>query len=259
MKIEIGNRKIVLFSGGFDSTLVLARLVKEAEDNTSVCAVTIDHNLTGTQKLRREYESQLLILRELRKQYPKIKIEHEVIHIESNWVSGDSYNSRGLAQPILWLCNIIPLLEDKDTLYLGYNQNDQAILHETDINNLISSACQIQEGKVIYTHWPLKYLSKTEVLKILMEEFPYLVDLCTSCEAIRYEGEKVCGECIPCTHLKEALFNLTINNNEVGEKAKELLKSRFGITVSVTYETEEQIIEEPVYEYTEEEYVKADS
>lgn len=252
MEIEKGNRKIVLFSGGFDSTLVLARLVKEAEDNTSVCAVTIDHNLTGTQKLRREYESQLLILRELRKQYPKIKIEHEVIHIESNWISGDSYNSTGLAQPILWLCNIIPLLKDKDTLYLGYNKDDQAILHETNINNLISAACQIQEGKIIYTHWPLKYFSKTEVLKTLIEEFPYLVDLCTSCEAIRYEGEKVCGECVPCTHLKEALLNISLNNNDIGEKAKEMLKSRFGITVSVAYEIEETVEEYP------EEYVKAD-
>ena len=133
--LEKGNRKIVLFSGGFDSTLVLARLVKETEDNSTVYAVTIDHNLTGTQKLRREYESQLLILRELRKQFPKVKIEHEVIHVESNWITGDSDNSRGLAQPILWLCNIIPLLEYKDTLYLGYNQNDQAMLHEENINN----------------------------------------------------------------------------------------------------------------------------
>lgn len=240
MEIEKGNRKIVLFSGGFDSTLTLARLVKEAEENTFICAVTIEHNLTGMQKLRREYESQLLILRELRKQFPKIKIDHEVIKVESNWISGDSYNSTGLAQPILWLCNIIPLLEKKDTLYLGYNKDDQAILHEKNIDDLISAACQIQEGKVIYTHWPLKYLSKTEVLKALIEEFPYLVDFCTSCEAIRYEGEKVCGKCVPCTHLKEALFNISLDNNEVGEKAKEMLKSRFGIKVSVAYETEEQ-------------------
>lgn len=255
MEIEIGNRKIVLFSGGFDSTLVLARLVKEAAANTSICAVTIDHNLTGTQKLRREYESQLLILRELRKQYPRIKIDHEVIHIESNWVSGNTYNSKGLAQPILWLCNIIPLLEDKDTIYLGYNKDDQAIFHETDIKNLISAACQIQEGKIINSRWPLKYFSKTEVLKALIEEFPYLVDFCTSCEAIRYEGEKVCGECLPCTHLKEALFNLTLNNNEVGERAKEMLKSRFSIRVSVAYETEEENIikKEPA-----EEYIKAE-
>lgn len=251
--IEKVNRKIVLFSGGYDSTLVLARLVQEAEDGSKVCAVSIEHNLTGMQKLRREYESQLLILRELRAQFPKIKIEHEVIKVESNWVSGETYNSKGLAQPILWLCNLIPILEDKDTIYFGYIQHDQAMLHETNINNLLEAACKIQEGKKINTHYPLKYFTKTDVLKTLIEEFPNLVELCTSCEAIRYEGEKVCGECLPCTHLKEALFNLTLNNNEVGEMAKEMLKSRFGIRVSVAYETEE---EKAVEESTEEEYVK---
>ena len=250
--LEKGNRKIVLFSGGFDSTLVLARLVKEAEDNSTIYAVAIDHNLTGTQKLRREYESQLLILRELRKQFPKIKIEHEVIHVESNWITGDAYNSIGLAQPIFWLCNIIPLLEHKDTLYLGYNQNDQAMLHEENINNLIKAACKIQEEKTVYTHYPLKYFPKTDVLKTLMEEFPYLVELCTSCEAVRYEGEKVCGECVPCAHIKEALLNISLNNSEVGERAQQLLKDKFGLKVTV--ERDDDIIEDN--EPTEEECVK---
>ena len=70
--LEKGNRKIVLFSGGFDSTLVLAKLISEAEEGTKVYAVSIEHNLTGMQKLRREYESQLLILRELRRQFPNL-------------------------------------------------------------------------------------------------------------------------------------------------------------------------------------------
>ena len=250
--ITTGNRKIVLFSGGFDSTLVLARLIKEAKDNSTVCAVTIEHNLTGMQKLRREYESQLLILRELRRQFPKIKIEHEVIKIESNWISGDAYNSKGLAQPILWLCNIIPLLEDKDTIYFGYNQNDQAMLHQENIDNLIQAACKIQEGKIIYTHYPIKYIPKAEVLKTLIEEFPNLVDLCTSCEAIRYEGEKVCGECVPCTHIKEALLNISLNNTEVGEKAKQLLKDKFGLRITVEREEDTNEIDEPCEEPTEE-------
>lgn len=246
------NRQIVLFSGGFDSTLVLARLVKEAEENSTICAITIDHNLTGVQKLRREYESQLLILRELRKQFPKINIEHEVIKVESNWISGDTYNSKGLAQPILWLCNTIPLLKDKDTIYLGYNQNNQAILHEENINNLLKAACKIQEDKIIYTHYPLKYFSKTDVLRTLIEEFPYLVDLCTSCEAVIYEGEKVCGECTPCTHLKETLFSISLNNTETGEKAKQMLKSMFGLTITVEYDNikNNEIFNEPI-EYTE--------
>lgn len=239
MTVDTDSRKIILFSGGFDSTLVLARIIREAKDGETIYAVTFDHNLTGTMKLRREYESQLLILRELRKQFPAIKIHHEVIHIESNWISGDVSNNRGPAQSILWSCNLIPLLEDNDTIYFGYNQEDQDTLHLENIDTLVSTACKIQEGKKIYTHYPLKYFRKTEVLSFLIEEFPNLVELCTSCEAIRYEGEKVCGECVPCTHIKEALLHLALKNDEVGERAKQYLNSWFGIEITVKYTSSE--------------------
>ena len=252
MSVDKGNRKIILFSGGFDSTLVLARIIKEAKDGETIYAVTFDHNLTGTMKLRREYESQLLILRELRKQFPKIKIHHEVIHIESNWISGDVSNNRGPAQSILWSCNLIPLLEDNDTIYFGYNQEDQDTLHLENIDALIFAACKIQEGKNIYTHYPLKYFRKSEILGFLIKEFPNLIEFCTSCEAIRYEGEVVCGECVPCTHIKEALLYLTLRKDELGEKAKQYLSSWFGIKVTVDYENDlAEIIDQESYKAEE--------
>ena len=130
------EKAVVLFSGGFDSTLVLADLVKHANNTDIIYAVTIEHNITGTQKLRREYESQLLILRELRKQFPKVRIEHERISVESNWTVGDATNSRGLAQPIFWMCNLIPFLENNDSVYFGYNLNDQARVHIDHIKEL---------------------------------------------------------------------------------------------------------------------------
>lgn len=254
--LDKGSRKIVLFSGGFDSTLVLARLVKEAEEGSTIYAVTIDHNLTGVEKLRREYESQILILRELRKQFPKVKINHEIIHVASEWISGEAYNSFGLSQPILWVCNLIPLLEEKDTIYFGYNHDDAAILFEEDINNLVKAACRIQEDKTIYTHYPIKHYSKTMVLKTLIQEFPYLVEFCISCESTFYEGEKVCGTCEPCKNLKQALLNLTLDN-EAEEQSKQLLKSLFGINVSITYDTED-IIEETEAEVADEEDYEKD-
>lgn len=249
--LDKGNRKIVLFSGGFDSTLVLARLVKEADEGSTVYAVTIDHNLTGVEKLRREYESQILILRELRKQFPKVKINHEVIHVASEWISGEAYNSLGLSQPILWVCNLIPLLEEKDTIYFGYNHDDAAILFEEDINNFVKAACRIQEDKTIYTHYPIKHYSKTMVLKTLIQEFSYLVEFCISCESTFYEGEKVCGNCEPCKNLKQALLNLTLDS-EVEEWATRLLKQLFGLIVAITYDTEEEARceTEEVYEDT---------
>ena len=252
--LDKGSRKIILFSGGFDSTLVLARLVKEAEEGSTIYTVTVDHNLTGVEKLRREYESQILILRELRKQFPKVKINHEIIHVASEWISGESYNSIGLSQPILWICNLIPLLEEKDTIYFGYNHDDAAILFEEDINNLVKAACRIQEDKTIYTHYPIKHYSKTLVLKTLIQEFPYLVDFCVSCESTFYEGERVCGNCEPCKNLKQALLNLTLDN-EICEQAKQLLKILFGINIDITYDTDKSAEYEDV-EVCEDTYEK---
>lgn len=232
------KRKLVLFSGGFDSTLVLAKLVSEAKDHETICAVSINHSLTGVQKLRREYESQLLILRALRKKYPKIHVEHEVVNITSNWICGDTTNSRGLAQPILWLCNILPLLKDGDQIYVGYNLSDQANLHTDNINNLIYAACSIQEGKKVELLYPLKYYDKTEIIKSLIIDFDYLLDLCVSCESLVYEGEKVCGDCTPCTHLKQALMHLSLDARQYADVANRMLKELFGLNLSVTYDSQ---------------------
>ena len=231
-----GHRTIVVYSGGYDSTYVLAGLVAEANDGDTICALSVNHSLTGMMKLRREYESQLLILRELRKRYPKVNIEHEVIKVESNWISGPTTNSTGLAQPILWVCNILPLLSTGDKLYFGYNLSDQAHIHLDDIKSLVDAACKIQNNKNIELIYPLKYYTKTEVVRLMIDDFPYLVDLCTSCESLRYEGEKVCGECTPCTHLKEALMNISLDKSQSSEKAAAMLKELFGLTISVSYD-----------------------
>lgn len=226
---------VVLFSGGFDSTLVLANLVKNASDTDTIYAVTLEHNITGTQKLRREYESQLLILRELRKQFPKVKIEHERIAIESNWTVGDVSNSKGLAQPIFWICNLIPFLENNDAVYFGYNLVDQARVHLKDIEDLFNIACRFQDNKNIKPRFPISYLTKVDVLRELITYYPYLVDYCITCESINYDGTNVCGSCMPCTHLKEALFSLSLDNDTCGYKAREMLKERFYCTIDVSY------------------------
>ena len=251
------EKAVVLFSGGFDSTLVLADLVKHASDTDTIYAVTIEHNITGTQKLRREYESQLLILRELRKQFPKVRIEHERISIESNWTVGDATNSKGLAQPIFWMCNLIPFLENNDNVYFGYNLNDQARVHIDHIKELFKVACKFQSDKHIEPKFPISYLDKTEVLRSLMGDYPYLIDHCITCESMTYDGTNVCGDCVPCTHLKQALFNISLEPNDYGKKAKEMLKERFHCTVDVHYDWEDDAVKyiEPVYPDTECKYV----
>ena len=241
MTVDKGNRHIVLFSGGFDSTLVLANLVREASESDEprrIIALSINHNLTGVHKLRREYESQCLIIRALREKYPKVPILHETISITSDWNIGDTSNSTGLSQPILWACNVLPLLEDNDTLYTGYLQYDQVMLHMDNLNNLFKAALAIQENKKVYVEYPLKYFTKAHVLKQLFSNYEYLIQYCISCENDLAEY-KVCGSCTPCITLKDALLSLWLNeSSDISNKAYNMLKQLFNLNLAVIADDE---------------------
>lgn len=242
-------RKVILYSGGFDSTCVLADLVKSASENDTIVAVTIQHQLTGVSKLRREYESQIMAIRELRKKFPDVTLIHEIIQVNSQWNSGETFNSRGLSQPIFWICNLIPLLEDGDEVYIGYNKDDQALLHEDNIRGMWNHMLKIQEYKNIQINFPLKYFTKTDVLKYIIEEYDFLIEACISCENDFYKGNEVCGECVPCTHLKQTLFNLSICSTDiVANRAKSMLRELFKIEITITdlkQDKVEKSVEEP--------------
>lgn len=239
--------KFLLFSGGFDSTLLLAELVSHAKDGECITAFSLDYGITGEAKLRREYESQLLIIRELNKLYPKVTIKHEIVNIYFNYGRDYIQNVKGLVQPIFWISNMIPFLKDGDELYLGYIREDQAILQEQNIYDLFNAANRIQENKDIYLKLPNKYYDKCDIIEQLISNYPSLVEYCISCEDEYYNGiGKVCGKCVPCMHLKQALLQLSIHyDTKVCDKANQLLKDLFRIKVSITN------LDENVDTYTE--------
>lgn len=236
-------RRICLFSGGYDSTLLLANIVEECNknpDEEEVLAITIKNNLTGEAKNRREESAQILILHELRNRFPKVKIEHEVIKIESEWKMFVGNPNRGLAQPLLWMTNVLPLIHEGDMVYMGYLKDDDVGAYIPHIKEFWNSALQIQDGKKVELVLPYKTYNKPTVLKCLLNDFDYLFDLCTSCEGLGYHSSEVCGMCIPCEHLKSALIQLCVNtNSSIRQKAMIVLKDKFGFTINVTHIAEE--------------------
>ena len=121
-------------------------------------------------------------------------------------------------------------------MYLGYIREDQAILQEQNLYDLFNAANRIQENKDIKLYLPNKYCDKCDIIKQLIKNYPTLIEYCISCESEFYNGiGKVCGSCIPCTHLKQALLKLSIHpDTEICDKANQLLKDLFKLKVSIT-------------------------
>lgn len=229
-------RKVVSFSGGFDSTLALLETIKDTDPRTEIKCISIYHEMTGIPKLDKEREARNQIIEFLREKYPDHKISNDEMRISLDWKYQGGTN-KGLSQPIFWMSSLAPLVEDGDELILGYINGDQAMTEMHSIYQLWNAAMKIQRGKRVRIKLPLQYVTKPEVIKHLILTHEELVDMCFSCESLGASSD-ACGYCEPCEHLKSALIQLVLAySDKVSTKAKSMLKDRFGIEIQVTYTT----------------------
>ena len=228
-------RRILAYSGGYDSTYTLIRLLEEADSDDEIVAVSLVHYTTGEAKLRREHESQIITIDKLRNKFKNRKLIHLEMSIYIPWEVGSAGNNKGLAQPIFWISNIIPLIKNEDVVYLGYIQDDQAMTNLHEIHQMWDAALAINGNKNVKLILPNQYLSKTEVLKYLIQNYPDIVDSCISCESWRYDGRTtVCGTCEPCKHTKMSLMNLIVTESgSVRDKAIAMLRDNYGIEFEI--------------------------
>lgn len=227
-------RKILAYSGGYDSTVALVELMANAKSGDEIIAISMIHHSTGDAKLRREQESRIIIIDKLRRRYPEVNLKSMEIEVSMPWDIGSAHNSTGLSQPIFWICNIIPLIEDGDEVNLGYIRDDQAITHISDMHKMWNSAMRIQANKKVTLKFPNRYAGKTEILVHLMNNYPELIDYCISYESSGYDARKVCGHCEPCKHMKQALLSLmATESGSVRDKCKSMLEDMYNLKVSI--------------------------
>lgn len=229
-------RKIVSFSGGFDSTLALLYTLKTSDDMDEIICLSVYHKLTGIPKLDKERKARENIIEFLKNKYPNKILKTFELEVDVNWGSNDYGNNRGLCQPIFWICNIAPFVSDTDEVVLGYIKDDQASVLIDPIHRLWESAMIIQGNKSAKLSLPLILYSKSEVIVNLIKYDPELVDLCFSCESLGSHSF-LCGECEPCNHLKSALISLICYEpKHIADKAREILKSKFKFEIEVKYD-----------------------
>ena len=188
----------VLFSGGYDSTLVLCDAVAEGHD---VNCITVEPTFSFG-KVERERNARKNIIDFLRKKYnKKITVSNIKIDIDKSYYTDGSY----LTQPLFWLPSIFVLTQrDKDAeIRLGYICGDQAMYHRHDLETMAKAVSNFKD-KDMNLVFPLGYMSKEDVIVELFENYREVINFCTTCENIG-EGEDYCCECESCRSVMRAL------------------------------------------------------
>lgn len=209
---------VVVFSGGFDSSLVFAQAMKECNDSKEfdgVTLVTVVNKLTGEPKLVRENKSRVQVQAYLESLYPTIPVDTYQIELNTPYTSifgniSTKYN-KGLAQPIFWVNSIMPMINSDDVVRFGYLKGDDAMVHHHEITQMMELGTKIQNGKSVKVEFPLRQLGKFDVLLRIMADYPAIMDLAISCEGMEYINNP-CSKCTPCRHIKSALVEIAVSD-----------------------------------------------
>lgn len=232
--------KVLLWSGGFDSTLMLLNLLDTCPE-TDIILLTIQSAVTGVSKLLKERTARERVLEYIKIHYSNSVTKHIKVIDQpipkpdgqwdvGNCVVNDKYKPRRLAsvqaisQPIFWMCNAIPLLPQECVLQLGYISEDHAFIKVDDIRTMVKAAGNISD-KDITVGFPMQYYSKAEVLRELMENHPEVLNLCVSCESLT--DEKHCTTCNCCIDIMRALAILSFEKSSY----RDLMKQWFELEI----------------------------
>jgi 7-cyano-7-deazaguanine synthase in queuosine biosynthesis len=208
---------LVLASGGFDSTYLIMKNLKEGNH---VIPLYIK-SMVDTYQRKYEIEALKAIISEFRKIYPN---QCEYIRYESNmWCGG--YSGFPLQQPIVWMMGAAAFINKNNTppeideIQLGYVMEDHALSWLNEIKNLFKAIMGMsmiphhlingKKYKLPKITFPMIKLSKYDVYGSVQNNCPSIFKLCVTCETPMEDGT-ACGHCHSCEVAKKyGLTNLT--------------------------------------------------
>ena len=237
------NIKVVLFSGGFDSTYMLHDICRHSDPNTKIQIISITATFLHREKESREIEARKRILNYMKAKYYNLEFIEDTINLD--FTKSTFKFSAGLFQPLFWISSLVTLLkEDKEhDIIFSYICGDQALSYKEDIKSIVRSSLSINNNDTTANiEFPLEFLDKSVIIGRLIDEDEFLFYNATSCET----GESdYCGKCVPCNHTIQALTNIVVSNNinylfvnkskysYIQDICKEYLKNHFGIELNI--------------------------
>ena len=207
----------VVFSGGYDSTLVLLKVLtdnleklKSAEDKLFIFTYS---GVQGKNKSDKEIQSRKKTL-----EYIKAKYNYTPTEINIHWdfsinSSEDSPDLgqylTGIHQGPIWIGGLSIFLEydTPSKIYFGYLSTDKARLFIHELKESFRWQCVITRKFYAELEFPLsETYRKEDVIYELFKNHRDVIDNLVTCENEKYTG-KYCGLCNPCKTLQAALYS----------------------------------------------------
>lgn len=231
---DVNHPKIVIWSGGADSTLLLYETgLKCKERNMPVDAIHINVPYLDKNKCDKEKECREYMLERMKAE--GIEVKYSEIKIDSDTWQNDHYDGRGkeninwfLPQQMMWTILALQLSPDGSDVFFGYIRHDDFFSIVNEIKNLWYYA-NLAQNKNIKFHTPYESLFKHNILSQCMEYG--IFDHTWTCEnPIKHDDGRIetCKTCHPCESRRDALFYLACNGNLWAERK---LEEEFGIIV----------------------------
>jgi len=196
---------LVIWSGGYDSTLILDRLCSSHEK--TVWAFSLVWDMVNELKIKQEEKARSRYLKYAKKK--GYEFCHNTIKVGSNMGAP----SEGLPQALAWLCYVLPYLPQESRLYFGYHRGDDFWRYRHQAEQIIKQACTLGDRSTELMY-PLELQSKCEIVEECGERG--IPDSCMwACECPVKKGKKIlpCGTCQPCITLKLARYEKVLRRD----------------------------------------------
>jgi len=191
------SRQIVVWSGGADSTYLLHWYAMHSSIQNPVHAMTVD----SYPQLSSVFMNAQRLARNRYLKFAEKSGLHIVTHVINS--ECDDKTSVGIgenvsAQPIMWLCSIMPFIHDGDIVCFSYIRDDGIWHVKKEFEDVFYSICRLK-GISAELKFPIEGNRKFQILNWL-SEYKITDKMWWSCESPK--NKKPCGVCYKCCEIE---------------------------------------------------------
>ena len=206
------RKKLVVWSGGLDSTTILDGLAKSSTKENPVLTLSFEGNFLDSRKVVEERRVRKNYLR-----YAKKKgyfIENNLIKVNADITP----EYLGWAQQVFWMSFMLPYIPDDCDVYLGFIQGDGVWLAVSNFYTIFNEFRYVGGRENIALHFPFSYKKKWEVLKeFRAAKIPHNCSWTCELPIVKSSKVQACGRCNPCISLSMAKKELVLRKRGVRE------------------------------------------